>query len=271
MTHIFLSVLKFYTCGDLKKSILNLISIFFKHTINIIITSFHISLIKMVQKTKANKRKQPEDATPWSELKDGVLAANEKKAKVVETPNKKVLDERQRNYEKFLSDDIKNNSTFDTLKDTKSKKAEKIVPKKQESSSEEDSSEEEEEQVVVKPTPVKKGKANGKAPVQAKESSSEEESDSDDEEVTPAKPNGKAAAAKAEESSDEDDSDSDDEVKPTPAKQAKVTPAKKANGKPAPAKQAKAVVKKEESSEDESDSDDDEEEEPAKTAAVKGI
>lgn len=163
----------------------------------------------MVQKVKANKRK-PEDATPWAELKDGVLAANAKAQKAVVTPNKKVLDERQKNYEKFLSDDIKNNTTFDTLKDNKAKKGAPVVAKKQpqNSSSEDDSSDDEEEQVAaVKPTPVKNGKANGKAPVQAEESSSEDDSDSDEEETAP-----------------------------PPSKQAKVTPNGKANGKAAAAK-----------------------------------
>lgn len=190
----------------------------------------------MVAKVKANKRK-PEQATPWTELKEAanVLASNEKQAKAkatVPTPNKKVLDDRQKNYEKFLSEDIKNNSTFDTLKDKNPKKGAPIVAKKQQSSSSEDSSDEEEEQVVVKQTqkqpPAKvNGKANGKVAIKADESSSsEEDSDSDDDDAapppakvakpTPTKQNGKAPVQAVEESSSEDDSDDSDEEEASP-------------------------------------------------------
>lgn len=223
-------------------------------------------------KAKANKRK-PEEATPWAELKDGVLAANEKqvKAAAAGTPNKKVLDERQKNYEKFLSEDIKNNTTFDTLKDKKPKKGAPIVAKKQESSS--DDSSDEEELPPPKQTPKINGKANGNA--KPAESSSEEDSDDSDDEPPPAKvakpgpvkQNGKAPAKAAKESSSEEDSDDSDDDTPAPpaankSVNNKATPAK-VNGKaPAPAESD------DDSSEEDSDEDDDEPQ--SKAPAVKG-
>lgn len=148
----------------------------------------------MVAKIKNNKKKQPEEATPWAELKEGVLNAN-KKQKVVEAPNQKTINDRQKNYEKFLSDDIKQNAKFDTLKGNKKGKQ---PAKKQDSDDEDDDeSEEDSEDETQAPTKTAAKPAGNSKKVAVEES--EEESDSDD-------------------SDEESDEDTPTPVKNTPAK-----------------------------------------------------
>lgn len=55
----------------------------------------------MFSKTKGNKRKR-EEATPLEEI-ESVLSANEQQPKLQQTtPNKKVIDQCTKNYEKFF-------------------------------------------------------------------------------------------------------------------------------------------------------------------------
>lgn len=153
----------------------------------------------MVPKPKVNKiKKQPEEATPWAELKEGVLQSGKKQPKADDdTPSKKEsLKNRQKNYEKFLSDEIKTNVEFDTLKG-KGKKGNKKntvkpVKKDETSSSEEESSSDEEEAPKTPVVAKQNGKATNGVNTKKQESSEEDSSDdSDDDDDEKAKPTSK--------------------------------------------------------------------------------
>ncbi len=156
---------------------------------------------KTGKKFGAISSKEPEPATSWSELKAGVVKAIAKENKVDLKQQKKVLDQRQKNHNDFISDDIKKNSkweTWDTAKKgkknvTKPQNQKKIVSNVEDSS---DDVDDEEEEISV---PVSKKKLVVSVPTQKKIKTPAPVDSSDDNDVDSDESDG-------EEEDDEEDS-----------------------------------------------------------------